>query len=51
MSITEGMTHQYVELAVEFPLTNGQVNADSAGSTAITLSKFAAKSLALVVLW
>jgi hypothetical protein len=30
-----------------FPLTNGQVNDDSNGTTAHTLSKLAAKSLAL----
>jgi uncharacterized linocin/CFP29 family protein len=47
MSIAEGLTRPYVELAVEFPLTNGQVNDDLAGATAITLSKLAAKSLAL----
>ncbi len=47
MSIAEGLTKPYVELAVEFPLTNGQVNADTTGATAITLAKFAAKSLAL----
>lgn len=47
MSISEGLTKPYIELAVEFSLTNGQVNADPAGSTATTLAKFAAKSLAL----
>jgi hypothetical protein len=47
MSIAEGVTKPYIELAVEFPLTNGQVNEDAAGSTAITVSKLAAKSLAL----
>ncbi len=47
MSIVEGLTRPYVELAVEFPLTNGQVNDDATGCTAITLSKLAAKSLAL----
>ena len=47
MSIAEGLTRPYVELAVEFPLTNGQVNDDLTGCTAITLSKLAAKSLAL----
>jgi uncharacterized linocin/CFP29 family protein len=47
MRIVEGHTRPYVELAVEFPLTNGQVNDDAAGSTALTLSKLAAKSLAL----
>jgi hypothetical protein len=47
MRIDEGHTRPYVELAVEFPLTNGQVNDDSVGATAMTLSKLAAKSLAL----
>jgi uncharacterized linocin/CFP29 family protein len=47
MSITEGITKPYVELAVEFQLTNGQVNADAAGNTAMALSKLAAKTLAL----
>lgn len=47
MSITEGLTKPYVELAVEFSLTNGQVNADPAGATAITLAKLAARNLAL----
>ena len=47
MRITEGITIPYVELVVEFALTNGQVNDDLTGSTAITLSKLAAKSLAL----
>ena len=47
MSIVEGLTRPYVELAVEFTLTNGQVNDDPTGCTAITLSKLAAKSLAL----
>jgi uncharacterized linocin/CFP29 family protein len=47
MSITEGLTKPYVELAVEFSLTNGQVNSDPAGVTAITLAKLAAKALAL----
>jgi uncharacterized linocin/CFP29 family protein len=47
MSIAEGECLPFVELAVEFSLTNGQVNDDPSGSTAITLSKLAAKSLAL----
>lgn len=47
MSIAEGITKPFAELAVEFSLTNGQVNADAAGATAMTLSKFAAKDLAL----
>jgi uncharacterized linocin/CFP29 family protein len=47
MSITEGEMLPFAELAVEFSLTNGQVNDDPTGSTAITLSKLAAKSLAL----
>jgi uncharacterized linocin/CFP29 family protein len=47
MKIDEGKTRAYVELAVEFTLTNGQVSDDTTGTTAITLSKLAAKSLAL----
>lgn len=47
MAIVEGLTKPYIELAVEFPLTHGQVNEDPTGSAAITLSKLAAKSLAL----
>ena len=47
MSITEGLTRPFIEFAVEFQLTNGQVNDESAGATAITLAKLAAKSLAL----
>ena len=47
MSIAEGHTRPFIELVVEFPLTNGQVNDDPTGATAITLSKLAAKSLAL----
>jgi hypothetical protein len=47
MSITEGLTRPFVELCVEFPLTNGQVNQDPAGLTAATLAKLAARSLAL----
>jgi hypothetical protein len=47
MSIEEGLTRPFVELAVEFRLTNGQVNGEPTGATAITLAKLAAKSLAL----
>jgi hypothetical protein len=47
MGIEEGMTRAYTELAVQFRLTNGQVNEDSSGTTALTLAKLAAKSLAL----
>lgn len=47
MCIVEGVTIPYVELVVEFSLTNGQVNDESADLTACTLSKFAARSLAL----
>jgi uncharacterized linocin/CFP29 family protein len=47
MSIAEGVTKPYIELAVQFPLTNGQVSADAQGSAAITVSKFAARNLAL----
>lgn len=47
MSIAEGEMLPYVELAVEFLLTSGQVNDDATGSTAVTLAKLAARSLAL----
>ena len=47
MRIAEGITIPYVELAVEFSLTSGQVNEESDGSTACTLAKLAARSLAL----
>ncbi len=47
MSIAEGHTRPFIELAVEFQLTNGQVNDEPTGTTAITLAKLAAKSLAL----
>lgn len=47
MSIAEGHTKPYIEIVVEFPLTNGQVNEDMNGATGLTLAKFAAKSLAL----
>ena len=47
MSIAEGLTKPFVELAVEIALTNGQVNQDPTGEAAITLSKLAARSLAL----
>jgi uncharacterized linocin/CFP29 family protein len=47
MSITEGATKPYAELAVQFTLTSGQVASDPTGTTAITLAKFAAKDLAL----
>lgn len=47
MSIEEGLTKPYAEIAIEFQLTNGQVNDDPNGTTALTLAKLAAKSLAL----
>lgn len=47
LRIPEGRTKPFVELAVEFTLTNAQVNADATGSAAVTLAKFAARSLAL----
>jgi uncharacterized linocin/CFP29 family protein len=46
MSFTEGETKPFIELAVQFPLTNGQVNADAAGGAAINLAKLAATRLA-----
>jgi uncharacterized linocin/CFP29 family protein len=48
MRITEGVTKPYIEISVEFSLTNGQVTGDPNGSTAQTLATLAAKSLALV---
>src|SRR5207302_513068 len=50
MSIAEGHTRLFIELAVEFPLTNGQVNAYPTGTTAITLAKLVARSLAVEAL-
>jgi uncharacterized linocin/CFP29 family protein len=47
ISISEGQTKAYLEIAVKFPLTYGQVNEDGCGRTALTLAKLAAKSLAL----
>jgi uncharacterized linocin/CFP29 family protein len=47
ISISEGQTKAYLEIAVRFPLTYGQVNEDGGGRTALTLAKLAAKSLAL----
>ncbi|GAC1401169.1 MAG: hypothetical protein NVSMB52_14970 [Chloroflexota bacterium] len=47
MSITEGHTQPFIELAVEFQLSSGQVKEEPTGATAIQLAKFAAKSLAL----
>jgi hypothetical protein len=46
MSIVEGLTKPYIELAVGFSLSNGQVQ-DPTGSAATRLAKFAAKALAL----
>lgn len=47
MSIAEGLTKPYIELAVEFMLTNGQVNDEPTGATAVTLARLAAPTLAL----
>jgi hypothetical protein len=47
MSIEEGETRPYVELVVEFSLTNGQVNADQNGVTVTALAPLAVRSLAL----
>jgi uncharacterized linocin/CFP29 family protein len=47
MRITEGKTKPYIEISVEFSLTNGQVTGDPAGSTAQALATMAAKYLAL----
>jgi hypothetical protein len=46
MSVVEGLTKPYIELAVEFSLSSGQVQ-DPTGSVAIRLAKFAARDLAL----
>jgi uncharacterized linocin/CFP29 family protein len=46
LKISEG-TKAYHEISIPFSLTDGQVNADPAGTTAITLSKLAARKLAL----
>lgn len=46
MSFTEGRTKPFIELAVEFSLTNGQV-LDASGSAALKLAKFAARDLAI----
>jgi len=40
-------TKAYHEISIPFSLTDGQVSADPAGTTAITLSKLAARKLAL----
>ena len=47
MTLTEGITKPYVELAVEFSLTNGQVQSETNATAATMLSKFAARDLAL----
>jgi uncharacterized linocin/CFP29 family protein len=47
ISIREGQSKAYLEIAVEFALTYGQVNEDGSGRTGLTLAKLAAKSLAL----
>ncbi len=46
MSIEEGLTKPYIELAVKFSLSNGQVQ-DPTGSVALKLAKLAARDLAL----
>jgi hypothetical protein len=46
MAVAEGLTKPYVELAVEFSLSNGQVQ-EPTGSVATRLAKFAARDLAL----
>ncbi len=46
LSIEEGLTLPYVEIAVGFSLSNGQVQ-DPSGATAVRLAKLAAKDLAL----
>jgi hypothetical protein len=54
MSIADGLTRPYVEFSARFVLTYGQVNEDPTGATMITLSKLAARSLALaeeIITW
>jgi len=47
MTIEEGTTRPYVELARRFSLTNGQVNDDPNGTTATTLATLAARTVAV----
>ncbi len=47
MSIAEGHMKPYIELVAEFPLTNGQVKDEPDAHTIKTLSKLAAKNLAI----
>jgi uncharacterized linocin/CFP29 family protein len=46
LSFAEGRTKPYIELAVEFSITNGQVM-DPTGAAAIKLAKFSARDLAI----
>jgi uncharacterized linocin/CFP29 family protein len=47
LSIREGLTKQFVEIYQEFPLTSTQVAKEAADKTCQTLSRMAAKALAL----
>src|ERR1700722_12726950 len=47
LSIREGRTKQFVEIYQEFPLTGTQVAKEAADKTCQTLSRMAAKALAL----
>jgi uncharacterized linocin/CFP29 family protein len=47
LSIREGRTKQFVEIYLEFPLTSTQVAKEAADKTCQTLSRMAAKALAL----
>jgi uncharacterized linocin/CFP29 family protein len=47
MTLTEGNTKPFIELAVTFTLTNGQVNNDPSGTAINILAPLAAKTLAL----
>ena len=47
LSIREGRTKQFVEIYQEFPLTSTQVAKEAADKTCQTLSRMAAKALAL----
>src|SRR5206468_661691 len=47
MSIDEGLTKPFIEISVEFPLTQTQIDNEPRLHTTRTLAKLAAKSLAL----
>lgn len=47
LSIQEGQTKKFVEISLEFPLTSAQVENEATDKTCQTLSRMAAKGLAL----